>query len=139
MVRVETDVSFLNSLANSDDVRPFIRPDGAALDFAPIAGKRMTEIGGVVLSNGSDAAAIFDMTADGVFQSHTLFGPTCRGRRAIEQAREFVGWMFDHGARVLWGSTPRDNAKARWFNRQIGARVIGGDDADELFEIRKAA
>lgn len=138
MIRHEQDVDFINRIANSDAVRPFIRPDGQDMDFAPAVG-RPTQTGVVFLSNGEDAVAAFEITADRIYQSHTMFGPTCRGRRAIETAREMVAWMFDHGADVVWGSTPRANKAARWFNRQIGAYVIGGDDEDELFEIRKVA
>lgn len=138
-VRRETDPEFVNRIANSDSVRPFIRPDGAFMDWSQVVALPSTQTGVVVLSNGEDAVAAFEMTAPGIFQSHTLFSETCRGRKAIETGREMVAWMFDHGADIVWGATPRDNAKARWFNRQIGAHPTpNSDDEDEIFEIRKS-
>lgn len=142
MVRLETDAQFVNKIANSDAVRPFIRPDGGPTDWAAICRERFTTTGVVILSNGEDAVAAFEATAIGggeqIFQSHTMFADSCRGRRAIDTGREMVAWMFDHGATIVWGSTPRDNRKARWFNRQIGMTPIGGDNDDEIFEIRRA-
>lgn len=137
-MRRETNPEFVNRIANSDGVRPFIRPDGEFMDWSDLVSLPSTQTGVVVLSNGEDAVAAFEMTAPGIFQSHTLFGETCRGRKAIDTGREMVAWMFEHGANVVWGSTPRDNAKARWFNRQIGAHPLpSSDEADEIFEIRK--
>ena len=139
MIRVERNPDFINSIANSDDVRPFIRPDGEAMDFSAIAGKRATEIGGVVLSNGEDAVAVFEATTPDVFQVHTMFAKTCRGRKAIDTAREMLAWMFGHGAQIVWGCTPRSNRAACMFNRLVGASVIGSDEDDVIFEYRAAA
>jgi len=139
MVRRETDISLINRIANDDDVRPFIRPDGEPLDFAPFEGKRIGETGVVILSNGEDAVALFEITAPRIYQAHTLFAPTCRGRRAIDTAREMVAHMFGHGADVVWGVVARANRRAVLFHRLIGASVIGGDEEDVTFEIRKAA
>lgn len=137
MVRREDNIDLLNRIANDADVRPFIRPDGDEMDFSPIAGKRSTEIGGVVLSNGEDAVGLFEITTPTSFQAHTLFGPTCRGRRAIDTAREMIQWMFDHGAETIWGATPRDNRRACMFNRLVGAKETGGDETHAIFTYGK--
>lgn len=138
MVRVERDVAFINKIANNDDVRPFIRPDGEPMDFSAIEGKRNAEIGGVILSNGEDAVGLFEITANDCFQAHTMFAPTCRGRKAIDTAKEMVQWMFDHGARIVWGATPHDNKRAIMFNHLIGAKVVGADDTHVIFEMKAA-
>ena len=141
MIRRETSPDFLNAIANQASVRAWTdyRGEEAPMDFTPACG-RSTETGMVVLSNGEDAFACFVMTGDQDFQSHTFFGETCRGRKAVETGREMVEWMLSHGAKRLWGATPVNNAKARWFNRQIGAKVIGHDEYEvegpvEIFEI----
>lgn len=139
MVGRELRPDFVNRIANSDAVRPFFRPDGEPVDLTPVVETPSTQSGCVVLSNGEDAVAIFELTAPRVYQSHTLFAETCRGRRAIDTAKEMVAWMFAHGADVVWGCTPRENRKACWFNRQIGAVSLPtSDDTHENFEIRKA-
>ena len=134
------DPDLVNRIANSEAVRPYIRPDGGVMDWAPLVTRPITETGVVVLTDGVDALAAFEITAPGVYQSHTLFGQACRGRKAIDTAKAMVAWMFNHGASIVWGTTPRENRAARWFNRQIGARVLAtSDETDEVFEIRKAA
>lgn len=77
-------------------------------------------------------------TATGTYQSHTLFMPTCRGRRAIDIEIEMVRWMFSHGATCVWGATPRANRNAGLFNRWIGAvEQPTADETDIVFEIRR--
>lgn len=139
MVRQETDITLINRIANSDRVRPFIRPDGEPMDFSAFEGKRITETGVVILSNGEDALGLFEITAPGIYQAHTLFDASCRGRRAIDTAREMLNYMFAHGARVIWGSTPRMLRHVMMFNRIVGAQEIGGDAEDAIFEYRMAA
>ena len=136
MVRRETDISLINRIANDDKVRPFIRPDGEAMDFSPFEGKRISETGCVILSNGEDAVGLFEITAPHIYQAHTLFGPTCRGRKAIKTAREMLAHMFSSGADIIWGATPRINRAACMFNRLVGAREIGGDAEDAIFEYK---
>jgi hypothetical protein len=138
VIGLETRSDFINRIANSDGVREYIRPDGLPMDWTPIAKRSPAITRTVILSNGEDALAAFELTAPGVYQSHTLFSPTCRGRRAIETAIEMVRWMFSHGAICVWGSTPRSNRKACLFNRWIGTRPLATSDSeDEIFEIKK--
>lgn len=144
MVRLETDPHFVNRIANSDAVRPFIRPDGAEMDWSPAVAHRPSVSGIVVLSNGEDAVGVFEATAINLeerqqaFRMDTMFGETCRGRKAIDTGKAMLAWMFAHGATIIWGATPRINRAARWFNRQIGGRAVGGDETHEIFEMRAA-
>jgi hypothetical protein len=134
VIGLETRPDFINRIANSDGVREYIRPDGKPMDWTPIAERSPAITRTVVLSNGEDALAAFEWTATGTYQSHTLFMPTCRGRRAIDTAVEMVRWMFMHGATCVWGSTPRANRKACLFNRWIGAvELPTSDETDIVF------
>ena len=81
----------------------------------------------VVLSNGEDAVGVFEPTGIRLYQVHTLFGESCRGRRALEVGRAMIDFMIPDYADAIWGATPIANRAARWFNRQLGARVIGQD------------
>ena len=79
-----------------------------------------------LLHNGADAAAIFEWSAPGVWQSHTMFLPSCRGRKGIEAAKMMMAEMFLlHDADILWGQTPVHNRAARLFNKWIGAEERG--------------
>lgn len=87
----------------------------------------------VLLHNGrgegdlrADAAMLFDWSAPDVWEMHTMFLPSCRGRRALDTAQDFGRIMFEEvGAFRLWGQTPVNNRAARWFNRQLGGRSAG--------------
>jgi hypothetical protein len=144
VIRIERDPDFINAIANHPSVQPYIREDGAPTDWTPVVKDRFSVSGIVVLSNGEDAVGAFEATAIEppfqAYQMHTLFAATCRGRKAIDTAKAMLAWMFAHGATLIWGATPRKNRAARWFNRQIGGRVTGGDDEEdvEFFELRVA-
>ena len=110
VIRRETDASLINAHANGPDVAPFVNYGVGAMDFAPALAPDANVI---FLSNGRDAVAAFERTAPRRWQSHTLFGPTCRGRAAIDTGRAMVAWMLDRctvgaGATVTpIGSLPR--------------------------------
>jgi hypothetical protein len=119
-------------------VRPHICYHDRALDWSPAVENC------IILSNGVDAVAAFEEgNLKGIYQAHTMFAPSCRGRLAIEAGRAMLKWMFDHGASGIWGATPMSNRAARWFNRQIGGSVVGQDTFEaegpvELFVFGKA-
>lgn len=134
----ERDATLINNVANLANVHPAIAYHGQPLDWS--AAFPAEDTGVVVLSNGDDACAVFASTAHRVWQGHTVFGPTCRGRRAIETGKAIIAWMRPH-ADLIWGATPIGNRAARWFNRQIGGRPAGFDHyavegAVEIFHFR---
>jgi hypothetical protein len=134
--RRETNQDLINRIANSAAVRPFVCYRDGPMDWSPAIE------GCIVLSCGDDAVGVFEQTHPGVFQTHTMFGPTCRGRRAIEAARAMIDWMIPQHAVAIWGATPVVNRAARWFNRQLGAVSIGFDDFEaegqvEIFLLRR--
>lgn len=122
MIREETDADLINRISNLPEVLPHISYCGpldwqAAIDSPEC----------IILSNGEDAIGAFERTAPRTWQVHTIFGPTCRGRKAVETGKAMLAYMVPAHADRVWGFTPLANAKARWFNRQCGARVIGQD------------
>ena len=109
----------------------------AYVDFAPAVDAC------ILLSNGTDALAAFEETAPREWQMHSFFLPSCRGRKAIDTAKEMLAWMIPARADRVWGGTPLTNKAARWFNRQIGGASIGFDEFEvegpvEIFEMRAA-
>jgi hypothetical protein len=116
------DASAHNRIANHPDVRPsFGWFDGEVSFDAEVA-----DTDNYVFLLDGDCAAIFEWSAPGVFQVHTMSLPGSRGKGVIEAGRRMVGWMREHmSARMIWGLTPRDNRAARSFNRLMGAKVVG--------------
>ena len=126
-IRREREAALINRVANIATVHPAIAYHGQPLDWSAAFPAEHTGV--VVLSNGDDACAVFASAADRVWQGHTIFAPTCRGRRAIETGKAIIAWMRPH-ADLIWGATPIHNTAARWFNRQIGGRSAGFDQYD---------
>lgn len=143
MIRRETSPDFINSIVNQPAVRPFVDYRGVdtPIDVSPAVGQ-LTQTGIVWLSNGKDAVSAFAITGEREFQAHVFFGETCRGRAAIETAREMVDHMLSYSDR-LWGAIPMRNAAARWFGRQVGFKHEAYDDYEaegrvEILSMRSA-
>ncbi|NYD88747.1 hypothetical protein [Sphingomonas melonis] len=123
MIRRETDAGLINRIANDSAILPhFDLGRTGALDFTPCL---MAPDDYIVLSNGKDAAAMFEWSAPNVWEGHTMFLPSCRGRRAVETGKAMMAWMFEHGAEIIWGQTPTIYRHVRWFNRQVGFSLAG--------------
>lgn len=118
MIQRETDADLLNRIANDPAILPhFDLGRTGALDFTPCV---LTPDDYIILSNGSDACALFEWSAPNVWEGHTMFLPSCRGKRAVETGKAMMAWMFDHGADMIFGQTPLHLRHVRWFNRAIG-------------------
>jgi hypothetical protein len=124
MVRPETSAEFVNRIANSAAVRPFVDYTGKSepLDFTPAVGYA-TQTGIVWLSNGNDALVAFPQTGDREYQAHLFFAETCRGRRALGVAQEMLDWLKPYADRV-WGLIPLRNKAALWFASALGFQRV---------------
>lgn len=132
LIRRERDAEFVNRIAES--VRGNICYHDALMDWS-YAVQRC-----VVLSNGEDAVMAFEEMSPRQFQGHTIFAPTCRGKRALDTARAMLAQLYPRWADRIYGQIPLKNRAARWFHRQIGLRSIGFVDVEpegpvELFEM----
>lgn len=117
MVRRETDPTLINSLSNLPDIHPAIARHGKPLEWS--AAMR----GCVVLSNGEDAVQVYEQSADRDWQVMTVFGPTCRGKRALEVAMEMRKYMEPH-ADLIFGSVPDALPHAKWFYAKLGGQKV---------------
>lgn len=117
VIRRERDAALVNRITNDPVVLPFISRHGREIDWDPAVR------GCCILSNGEDAAAVFgEETVARAWQMTTIFGPTCRGRRAIETGKAMRDWMIPKYADVLFGSIPNAYRHAMWFYHKMGAR-----------------
>lgn len=125
------DSELVNRIALDEAVLPFIGGDPDADWGAAAHDEKVT-----LLTDGEHAIGCFVQTTPTIYQCHWLFGPECRGRKALDLCTEMVAWMSDHGATILWGTTPLNNRKALWFNRRMGAVATWNDDAEQVFEYK---
>ncbi|WP_343518092.1 hypothetical protein [Sphingomonas sp.] len=155
MIRRETDAELVNRIANHPSVWPHVARHGQPLDFS--AAFPATQSGAVVLTNGEDAAMVFEQTADRVWQVCTMFQDTCRKERAREVGAAMRDYMAPY-ADLIFGKVPNSLPHAKRFYADLGAvpvpvvKVDGedlqaiqvGDDwyvsepGEELFALRMA-
>lgn len=117
----------LNAIANHPAVKPSLGYNDDYTDFTPL----LAHPEAYVLLERDGFGAVFEWSAPGVWQAHTMALPEVRGKQAVNAARAMVDYMFnERGARMLWGMTPKGHRPARVFNRAIGAKDAGeGEDA----------
>lgn len=125
MIVRATDAALHNYIANHPEVKPTLGYNEGPTDLTGLLDYPEDYI---LLSDGDGSAAIFQWSAPGVWQSHTMFLPHKRGRDGLKAAREMMDYMFANGAKMLWGMTPLDNRPAQIFNRLIGAKPAGGGE-----------
>lgn len=123
MIRRERDAELINRISNMEGVRSGVCYHERMMDWSPVF---EPATGIVILSNGDDAVGVFEMTGEREWQIHTVFAPTCRGKKALQVAREMLDWMAKWGD-AFWGATPDSNRAAKWFNRQLGFKSVGHD------------
>ena len=123
------DASLINSIvnANPDIARAILHdPEDGLFDTQECLGAVYSFI---LLDNRVDGGMLFEWSSPNIWQAHTVFGPTCRGKMAIADAKDIIREMFVlWDAKQLWGQTPVGNRQARMFNRMIGATSRGMAD-----------
>jgi hypothetical protein len=139
MIRRETDAELINRISNMEGVLSNVSYDGRIIDWSPAVDTC------VILSNGEDAAQVYEQKARRVWEVMTIFGPSCRGKRALETANAMKEWMLPH-LDVAFGSVPNRLRAATWFYRQLGGRPVDivetplclyrANEGETLFEFR---
>jgi hypothetical protein len=115
MIRRETTPDLIDRISNMPEVHPFMQRHGHALDWSAVAAADQC----IILSNGDDAAMIFEKTDERDWQVTTCYAPTCRGKRAVETGLAMKEWMRPH-ADMVFGSIPNEYRHALWFYRKMG-------------------
>lgn len=126
MIRLATagDIPAINAILNDPAVKPTAAlGQSGDLDVTTLFNGR-----NVILS-APGGGAVFAWSSPGVFEGHSFFLPTIRGRKAVALGREMLIFMFRHGAQRIWGQTPADNRPACMFNRLLGFKSLGFDTA----------
>lgn len=116
-IRRETDAALINRLSNELGTVPAQYLANGPMDWTPAVDLC------VILSNGDDAAMVFEQTGRRVWQVMTIFGPTCRGRKAIITGKAMRDWMMPAYADAIFGPVPKTLRAATWFYRQMGGRL----------------
>lgn len=124
MIIRATTADVHNYIANHPEVKPTFGFQAGIADLSPLLEHPEQYI---LLHDNEGAASIFEWSAPDVWQGHSMFLPRRRGKEGIQSAKDMIGWMFDHGAQIIWGMTPTsdDYRRAHMFNRLIGFKARG--------------
>lgn len=122
MIQRHFDAVLHNAIANHPEVKPTFGYNEGLTDLAPLLEHPEAYI---LLSDGKAACSVFEWSAPGVWQGHSFFLPEARGKHGIQTGKEMCRYMFDLGARMLWGMTPLQNRAAMMFNRLLGFKEAG--------------
>lgn len=117
-IRRETNAELANRISNMEGVLtsgPY--SNNGVVDWSPAVDQC------VILSNGEDAIQVFEQKARHVWEVMTIFGPGCRGKRALETACAMRDWMLPY-VDVAFGQVPDSLPQAKWFYRKIGGRPV---------------
>lgn len=118
MIRRTSDAEFLNLIANSPDVRPYVGPGIDPVDLTALIGNSANfaieaEHGGWVLIN----------LMPGVYELHTMFLTEGRGEGYFAAAREALRYMFtETNCLEILTRCPDDNPAARMAAVKVGFR-----------------
>lgn len=139
VVRREKSVELVNRIANHPSVWKVVARHGQPIDWSPALN------GCIILTNGEDAAQVYERTDERDWQVVTMFCDTCRGKRALETAREMREYMLPW-ADLVFGSIPDNLPHAKWFYRQLGGvpvesvesggRIYTANDNETLYAFR---
>lgn len=112
------DATFLNSVANREDVRPFLGGEGE-IDLGPL----LLNPANVCLVEPDAGGWLLQAVLPGVYELHTAFLPEARGASYFNVAREALRWVFTAtDALELWTKCPDDNGGARFAAARMGFR-----------------
>lgn len=122
MIRRHFDAELHNAIANHPEVKPTL---GYNQDYTDLTSLLDHPEAYVLLSDGEAACSVFEWSAPGVWQGHSFFLPHVRGKRGVVAGKAMCDFMFDQGAKMLWGMTPLQNRAAQMFNRLLGFKEAG--------------
>lgn len=118
------DPIIINGIANHDDVR-----EGAGLGEDEVADytDSIRNPGLVFLVNDTmDAMTILEFKGPNIWEIHSMFLKTARGRRGIQIGKAMLEYMRDKKkAEIIWGQTPLHLRGARMFNKWCGLESVG--------------
>jgi hypothetical protein len=121
-----TQIYRLNELANSPDIQPYVAPGLADIDMAGFFDKP----GNIALFFKYGAVIFGELErteAGATYEMHYLLPCSMTGPEKLDACRSALKIIFtQHGARAIFGKTPRENRAARFMNCALGGRIFGG-------------
>jgi len=120
------DPSTHNRIANIPSVRKTIGehiPSNDPVDFSDSA---LDALNWILLTDGKHAAAVFEIRGPVVLDGHIMFGPECRGSKALAVGREMLDWIFKNTkTEIITAALPVSNMAARVFLNHLGFTADG--------------
>lgn len=118
VIRRTMDATFLNEVASHPEVRPWLSPDGRELDLT----NDISNPANIALE-AKGGGWVLRALLPGVYELHTLFLPSARGRAYFAAAWEAVRYVFTRtDALEIVTKCPDSNGGARMAAATMGFR-----------------
>lgn len=115
--RERSDATLINALSNVAENQAGLSRYGKDFDWT----QALQHV--AALTNGEDAFMVFEETEPRIWQCTTIFGPTCRGKKALSTGLQMKEYMRPY-ADTIFGSVPDDLRNAAWFYRKMGGKPV---------------
>lgn len=118
------DIEIINQIFNATEVAPFhnLNPE-LFYDFTDSVNDEKFIY---LLNDTNDAMSMWENKGDDLYEGHTMFLNTCRGKSAIKTGKEMMMFMKEElNITNVYGHTPISNLAARKFSKMIGFESHG--------------
>lgn len=120
-----TDAALVNAICNHPAVLP-----GLGLGFDSVDLTALLANPRNICLVGKHGGAILVWSGPGIYDAHDFILPEGRGAWAKRACGMILDMMFDgYGARMVWAQTPVENRACRMFNRMLGFKSQGREQA----------
>lgn len=122
MIRREFRADRINAVLNHPEVLPWVTLPGLdALDLSELVEDRRNIL---LMTEEGDGGVLFHRRSQGVFEAHSQYLPSARGKRALAATREAVDWMFRNtDCRAITTMVPADNRPAEALAVRCGLKL----------------
>lgn len=128
MIEHSLDPTFINSVANHPEVRPWLGPDVHGAYDSKLDVEPLMRSGQAFALVAPGAGGFFVQRLDPreqEYECHTMFLPEHRGAIAFQAACEALDWLFANTyCQRLYTQLPDGNAPARLLARRVGFEII---------------
>lgn len=120
------DVAAVNRVVNDPTVFPHLAL--GAFDYIDMS--PLIENPRNICFMGELGGAILVWSAPDTYDAHDFILPDGRGKWAKIVCASILSMMFDaYGAKMIWAQTPVENRACRMFNRMLGFKSRGTEEA----------
>ena len=130
MIHRTFDHHHIATLAEHPDAAPWIAPSGP-LNWSAILAARDSNV--LVRDDETDAHALYQFRAPGVWELHVICPPAIRGKRAVKSIVALMAWWEDAHDGTLFAKCHVENRRVAFLAPHCGLRFVETRDGQAYF------